>query len=40
MWCDTSSIATGVVMEIGSLVAEDVTLLKKKMIIIILMWPS
>ena len=40
VWCDASSIATGVVVEIRSLVAEDVTWLRKKMIIIILMWPS
>ena len=40
VWCDASGIVTGVVMEIGSLVAEDMTWLRKKMIIIILMWPS
>ena len=30
MWCDASSIATGVVVEIGGLVAEDATWLRKK----------
>ena len=30
VWCDASSIVTGVVMEIGGLVAEDVTWLRKK----------
>ena len=40
VWCDASSIVTGVVVEIGSLVVEDVTWLRKKMIIIILTWPS
>ena len=40
VWCDASSIATGVVVEIGGLVAEDVTWLRKKMIIIILTWPN
>ena len=29
VWCDASSIATGVVMEIGGLVAEDLILLRK-----------
>ena len=36
--CDASSIATGVVVEIGGLVVEDVTWLRKKMIIIISTW--
>ena len=36
VWCDASSIATGVVVAIGGLVAEDSTWLRKKMIIIIL----
>ena len=40
VWCDASSIATGMVMEIGGLVAEDATWLRKKMITIILTWPS
>ena len=40
MWCDASSIVTGVVVEIGGLVAEDATWLRKKIIIIIIMWPS
>ena len=40
VWCDASSIATGVVVKIGGLVAEDVTWLRKKMIIIILTWLS
>ena len=41
VWCDASSIVTGVVVEIGSLVAEDATWLRgKKMIIIILTWLS
>ena len=30
VWCDASSIATGVVVEIGGLVAEDATWLRKK----------
>ena len=40
VWCDASSMETGMVVEIGGLVAEDATLLRKKMIIIILTWPS
>ena len=40
VWCDASSIATDVVVEIGCLVAEDATWLRKKIIIIILTWPS
>ena len=40
VWCDASSIATGMVVEIGGSVAEDATWLRKKMIIIILTWPS
>ena len=40
VWCDANSIVTGVVMEIGGLVAEDATWLRKKMIMIILTWPS
>ena len=30
VWCDASSIAIGVVMEIGGLIAKDVTWLRKK----------
>ena len=30
MWCDASSIATGVLLEIGGVVAEDAAWLRKK----------
>ena len=36
VWCDASSIATGVIMEIGGLIAEDAAWLRKKATIITL----
>ena len=32
VWCDASSIATGVLLEIGGVVAEDAAWLRKKTI--------